>query len=171
MKILVDEDAIGEEEAERLALEIGARLEPLASFPLSGHRRPLHRILRTPRGSARASFRYYNEHRWEALSKVALSYEYVQVLFDPADPEQLSRAAEDEVKGFLEDKREGPRLVTRPSRDDAWMRTEWRGLTGHQWSCALMDFPELQAPAAAEDDEVILAAAFEAGRQSVLSRA
>ena len=174
LKVFVDEDDVSTEEAEDLALELGAQLEPLASFPLSGHRRPLHRVLRTPRGNARSRFEHYNEARWETMNKVALSYEYVQVLFDPEDPAQLDRAAEAEVAAFLEAKRVGPRLTTRPARDDAWVRTTWRGLTGHQWSGALMDFPELDVPAAAEDAPelgVILAAAFEAGRKSVpLSR-
>jgi hypothetical protein len=161
VKVLVDDTKISAVDAERLAPVLGDKLEGLgAPIPISGHLKPLVRLLRVPSScdDARSAYGHYNDHRAERLGKGPLSLEYSQVLYDRAAPDEvmgddatrdvracLTRGEEDARRQFIELKALDPSLASDWKAPFSQLYKEQvSGLSFHQLVCALTDFPALE---------------------------
>jgi radical SAM protein with 4Fe4S-binding SPASM domain len=182
VKVLVDEDALDAVEAQRRGPALGERLEALhAPLPISGHIKPLVRLLRVPSScaDAREGFARYNERRVELLGKGPLSLEYTQLLWDRAEPRDVTahdatapvraQLLGPDVDGLSSvplhelEAAEGvegveKELLTAP--ESRLYRVEPDPLSYHQLLCALIDFPEHDPPVVIDDGGRLAAGAL-----------
>jgi|GEM_PF-2146469 len=178
LKVLVDEDDLDAAACKALEHSLGMAVERHAGeLPVSGHVRPLLRLIRVPRQPADAAFHAYNAQRPQRLQKGPLSLEYVQRVYDPVvgavpttEEAMHSVAALLVDDGVLHDLS----AVTLNIDDAEALRQTHAGVSAHQWECVLRDVPQKSPPGIVVDDggrvvegEVACWSARRAGRKQV----